>query len=180
EVRNEHAVNSFEGNFRRSLLLALENLDVTAVPDDLYERLTGGVTEKHNETLDVLRRVLSRAPSFAGRYQAVGFDLAGGRLALLQQGEAQLQILNLRPAEGRQDAPAVYALPAPALQPSMLRPAVGFLTGLGPAALVNDHVYFWDELGSRQECNIPRVLPPSFASAAWMRTEFIGGRLQLS
>ena len=180
EVRNEHAINSFEGNFRRSLLLTLANLDATAVSDDLYERLTGGITDKHNETLDVLRRVLSRAPSFAGHYQAVGFDPAGGRLALLQHGEAQLQILNLRSAEGKQAAPEAYDLPAPALQTSMLRPAVGFLTGLGPAALVNDRVYFWDQLGSRQECDIARVLPPTFASAAWMRTEFIAGRLQLS
>jgi len=61
----------------------------------------------------------------------------------------------------------------------MLRPAVGFVSGLGPVALVNDHVYFWDELGVRQECNIPPILPPSFTSGAWIRTEFIAGRLQL-
>jgi len=180
EVRNEHAINSFEGNFRRSLLLTLANLDATAVPDDLYERFTGGITEKHNETLDVLRRVLSRAPSFAGRYQAAGFDPAGGRLALLRHGEAQLQILNLRPADGKQGEPEPHDLPAPALQNSMLRPAVGFVSGLGPVALVNDHVYFWNELEMRQECNIPPILPSSFASGAWIRTEFIAGRLQLS
>jgi len=79
EVRNEHAITAFEGNFRRSLLLTLANLDATAKPDDLYERFTGGIVEKHNEILNELRRVLSRAPSFAGRYQAAGFDLAGRR-----------------------------------------------------------------------------------------------------
>jgi len=62
----------------------------------------------------------------------------------------------------------------------MLRPAVGFVSGLGPVALVNDHVYFWNELEMRQECNIPPILPSSFASGAWIRTEFIAGRLQLS
>jgi hypothetical protein len=180
EVRNEHAVTAFEGNFRRSLLLTLANLDATAIPDDLYERFTGGVTEKHNETLDVLRRVLTRAPSFAGRYQAAGFDPSGSRLALLRHGEAQLQIQNLRSVDGKQTEPEAYDLPAPAQQNSMLRPAVGFLTGLGPAALVNDHVYFWNKLGLRQECNISPILPPSFTSGAWIRTEFIGGRLQLS
>jgi len=180
EVRNEHAINAFEGNFRRSLLLSLANLDITAAADDLYERITGGVEKNHTAALGELRKVLSRAPSFAGRYQAAGFDPAGGRVALLRQGEAKLRILNLRSREGGEAEPEPYDLPAPALQNSMLRPAVGFVSGLGPVALVNDHVYFWNELGVRQECNIPPVLPPSFTSGAWIRTEIISGRLQLS
>jgi hypothetical protein len=50
-VRNEHAINGFEGNFRRSLLLTLANLDATAAPDDLYEGWTGGVRQKHAASL---------------------------------------------------------------------------------------------------------------------------------
>ena len=178
EVRNEHASNAFEGNFRRSLLLTLANLDATSAPDDLYERITGGIEKKHEETLGELRKVLPRAPFFAGRYQAAGFDPASGLVALLRQGEAKLRVLKLRAGDGEEAEP--YDLPAPALLNSMLRPAVGFVTGLGPVALVNDYVYFWNELGLRQECNLPPVLPPSFTSAAWVRTEFIAGRLQLS
>jgi hypothetical protein len=180
EVRNEHANSAFEGNFRRSLLLTLANLATTAAPDDLYERFTGGVEQKHAETLGELRKVLSRSPSFAGRYQAAGFDPAGGRMALLRQGEAKLRIVTLPSGDGEWADRESYDLPKPALQNSMLRPAVGFVSGLGPVALVNDHVYFWDETGVRQECNIPPILPPSFTSGAWIRTEFIAGRLQLS
>ncbi len=179
-VRNEHAINGFEGNFRRSLLLTLANLDATAAPDDLYEGWTGGVKQKHAASLDVLRKVLSRAPSFAGGYQAAGFDPTRGRVALLPRGKAKLQILNLRPEDDEQTEPDAYDLPAPAMQSSLVRPAVGFVTGLGPVALVNDHVYFWNELGARQECNILPALPASFTSGAWIRTEFIAGRLQLS
>lgn len=180
EVRNEHAINAFEGNFRRSLLLTLANLDVTAGPDNLYERFTRGIAEKHNETVNELRRALSRAPSFAGRYQATGFEPASGRVALLSQGEAMLRILNLRPRGGEQEELEKYDLPAPALQNSLLRPAVGFVTGLGPAALVNDRLYFWNERGERLECDIAPALPPNIRSAPWIRTEFIAGQLQLS
>ena len=180
EVRNEHAINAFEGNFRRSLLLTLANLDVTAAPDDLYERFTGEVEKKHWEMLGELRKILFRAPSFAGHYQAAGFDPAGGRVALLPQGEGELRILNLRPGDDEQAEPETYDLPTPALQNSMIRPAVGFVRGLGPAALVNDHVYFWDELRVRHECDILQILPPIFTSGTWIRPEFIAGRLQLS
>lgn len=179
-VRNEHAVNAFEGDFRRSLLLALANTDSTGAPDDWYERFTGGIAEEHTVTLQALRKVLSRSPSFAGRYQSVGFDPAGGRLALLRHGEAKLRILDLRPGDGEPAETEPHDLPEPAMQSSMLRPAVGFLRGLGPAALVNDHVYFWNEVGLREECNILPVLPPNFRSGSWIRTEFIAGRLQLS
>ena len=89
-VRNEHAINAFEGNFRRSLLLTLANLDATAAPDDLYERFTGEAEKKHRETLGELRKILFRAPSIAGHYQAAGFDPAGGRVALLPQGEGEI------------------------------------------------------------------------------------------
>jgi hypothetical protein len=101
-------------------------------------------------------------------------------VALLQQGEAELRILSLPAGDGEQADLEARHLPEPALQNSILRPTVGFVRGLGPAALVNDHVYFWNELGGRQECNIPPILPPSFTSGAWVRTEFIAGRLQLS
>jgi hypothetical protein len=180
DVRNEHAINAFEGNFRRSLLLTLANLDATAAPDDLYERFTGGVEQKHRKMLGELRKVLFRAPSFAGHYQAAGFDPAGSRVALLRQGEGELRILNLRLGDSEQAEPETYDLPAPALQSSMLRPAVGFVRGLGPAALVNDHVYFWDDQRVRHECEIFPILPSIFRFGTWIRAEFIAGRLQLS
>jgi hypothetical protein len=180
DVRNEHASNAFESNFRRSLLLTLANLDATSAPDGLYERLTREVEKKHWETLGELRKVLSRAPSFSGHYQAAGFDPAGGRIALLPQGKGELRIRNLRPGDGEQAEPETYDLPAPALQNSMIRPAVGFVSGLGPAALVNDHVYFWDDRRERHECDILPILPSIFTSGTWIRPEFITGRLQLS
>jgi hypothetical protein len=179
-VRNEHAISAFEGNFRRSLLLTLANLDATSAPDDLYERVTGEVKKNHRETLGELRKILSRAPSFRGRYQAAGFDPAGSRVALLPQGEGELRVLDLRPGDSEQAEPETYDLPAPALQNSMIRPAVGFVKGLGPAALVNDHVYFWDDRRVRHECGILPILPPIFTSGTWIRPEFIAGRLQLS
>lgn len=139
-VRSEFAFDAFEGNYHRSLLLTLANLDATAAPDDLYGRVTGEVEKEHREALGELRRVLFRAPSFAGHYQAAGFDPAGSRVALLPQGEGELRVLDLRPGDSEQAEPETYDLPAPALQNSMIRPAVGFVKGLGPAALVNDHV----------------------------------------
>jgi hypothetical protein len=179
-VRNEWAINAFEGNFRRSLLLTLANLDATSAPEDLYEQFTSGIGQTHRETLGELRKILSRAPSFAGHYQAAGFDPSAGRLALLPHGEAQLRILKLRFGDGEQAEPDAYDLPAPALQNSMLRPVVGFVRGLGPVVLVNDHVYFWDDRRERHECDILPILPPNFRSGTWIRPEFIAGRLQLS
>ncbi len=179
-VRNEHAISAFEGDFRRSLLLTLANIDATAAPNDLYEQLTGRVAGTRTATLQALRAVLSRAPSFAGRYQATGFDPARGRLALLREGEAKLRILNLGTEDGAQTESKPYDLPTPAAQTSTLRHAVGFVSGLGPVALVNDHVYSWTEDRVRLECGIVSVLPASFMSSGWINTEFVAGLLQLS
>lgn len=41
DLTNRYAIRAPEGNFRRSLLLALANLDAAAQPSDFYERIMG-------------------------------------------------------------------------------------------------------------------------------------------
>jgi hypothetical protein len=51
---------------------------------------------------------------------------------------------------------------------------------LGPAALVDGYVYYWDEHGERQECDLDAALPAAFVGGSWVRAEFVSGRLQLT
>jgi hypothetical protein len=182
DLTNKHAIRAPEGDFRRSLLLTLANLDATAQPRDFHEWITGRDKAIHGETLAALRNVLSRAPWFVGRYRAAGLDPAGGRLALLRQDETALSILAFPAGDGEPAEPEfkVYDLPVQAAKISMLRPAAGFVSGLGPAAVVNGYVYFWDERGDRRECDIGSSLLQNIASRSWMRAEFIAGQLQIS
>jgi hypothetical protein len=179
DLMNKHAIHAPDGNFRRSLLLTLANLDATGRPGDLHEWITGGDKRIHAESLLEFRTVLSRSPWFAGRYRAAGLDPSGGQMALLTQDERSLRVLTL-PADGSETAePRLksYELPDQPAQVSTLRPAAGFVTGLGPAALVNGYVYFWNERGEREECDLRPSLP---ASGSWMRAEYVAGRLQIS
>ena len=85
DLTNKYAIRAPEGNFRRSLLLALANLDATAQPRDFYESIMGGNQRIQAQTLAALRELLPRTPWFAGPYQAVGLDPAGSRIALLSR-----------------------------------------------------------------------------------------------
>ncbi|HEY1259947.1 MAG TPA: hypothetical protein VGF34_11915 [Stellaceae bacterium] len=182
QITNRHAIRAPEGDFRRSLLLVLANLDAVAQPTSAYERITHGNEPVRADTLAALRDALRRSPWLAGRYSAAGLDPAGRRMALLTQDQSTLFVLAL-PAESggpQVPQPKPYALPAPPAPASMIRPAAGFVSGLGAAALVNGYLYFWDERGERQECNIEAHLPPVVAAGSWIRAEFVAGRLQLS
>ena len=186
DLKNKYAIHAPEGNFRRSLLLAIENLDATERPDDFYDRMTGSDQRIHAKSLTEFRKILSRAPWFGGRYRAAGLDPAGDRMALLTQDQRSLLVLTL-PADGGETAePELksYELPDQPAQALTLRPAAGFISGLGPAALVNGYVYFWSERGEREECNIGPGLPASGswlpASGSWMRAEYVAGQLQIS
>jgi hypothetical protein len=179
DLTNKHAIHAPDGNFRRSLLLTLASLDATERPDDFHEWVTGGDKRIHAESLAEFRKILPRLPWFAGRYRAAGLDSAGDRMALLAQDERSLLVLTL-PADGDETTePKLksYELPDQPTQVSTLRPAAGFVSGLGPAALVNGYVYFWNERDERQECDIRPGLP---ASGSWIRAEYVAGRLQIS
>jgi len=181
-LTNKHAIHAPDGSFRRSLLLTLANLDATERRGDFHEWVTGGNKQIHAETLVEFRRALARAPWFAGRYRAAGLDGSLGRMALLSQDQRVLQVLTL-PAEGSEaTAPEIqtYELPAQTAQTSMLRPAAGFVDDLGPAALANGHLYFWNEAGEIQGCDLRSGLPSSMTSGSWIRAEFAAGRLQIS
>lgn len=182
QITNRHAIRAPAGDFRRSLLLTLANLDATAQPSGAYERITGGNDAVRAEALAALREVLRRTPWFAGRFAAAGLDPATGQMALLQRDQAALLTLSIPAEDGERDDPELksYDLPARAARQSMLRPAAGFVSGLGPAALVDGYAYFWNERGDRQECDLEASLPQTIASGSWIRAEFIGGRLQLS
>ena len=178
DLTNKHAFHAPEGNFRRSLLLTLANLDVTQRPSDFHEWMTGDDRRVHSESLIEFREVLSRAPWFAGRYRAAGVDPAGNRIALLTRDEQSLLVLTL-PADGEEAAeptPKSYELPDQPTQTSALRPAAGFVKDLGPAALVNGYVYFWNERDELGQCNLGPNLP---ASGSWTRAEFVAGGLQI-
>jgi hypothetical protein len=181
-LTNKHAIHAPDGNFRLSLLLTLANLDATERPGDFHEWVTGGDKQIHAETLAEFRKALSRAPWFAGRYRADGLDGSSDRIALLFQDQRALQILTLPPEGGEAAEPELktYELPAQTTQVSMLPPAAGFVGSLGPAALVNGRVYFWNERGEIQDCGLGSSLPPSITSGSWIRAEFVGGRLQIS
>lgn len=181
-VTNKHALHAPDGNFRRSLLLTLANLDATERPGDFHEWVTGGDKQIHAETLAEFRKALSRTPWFAGRYRAAGLDASSDRMALLSQDQRALQVLTLAPEGGEAAEPELktYELPAQTAQVSMIRPAAGFVGSLGAAALVNGRVYFWNERGEIQDCELGSSLPPSITSGSWIRAEFVGGRLQLS
>ncbi|MBV8456716.1 MAG: hypothetical protein JO122_08910 [Acetobacteraceae bacterium] len=186
-LTNKLAIHAPDGNFRRSLLLTLTNLDATERPSDFWPLkrlawLTGGGGEIHDESLAEFHKTLSRAPWFAGRYQAAGLDGSGDRMALLSQDQRALQVLTLTPDGGEAAEPELktYELPAQTAQVSIIRPAAGFVGSLGPVALVNGRVYFWDELGEIRGCNLASSLPASITSGSWIRTEFIGGRLQIA
>jgi hypothetical protein len=179
DLTNRHAIHAPEGNFHRSLLLTLANLDATERPSDFHEWMTGDDRRVHSESLTEFREVLARAPWFAGRYRAVGLDPAGNRIALLTQDEQSLLVLTL-PAEGEEAAepkPKSYEIPDQPTRTSALRPAAGFVKDLGPAAFVNGYVYFWNERDELGQCNIGPNLP---ASGSWMRAEFVAGGLQIS
>jgi hypothetical protein len=179
DLMNKHAIHAPDGNFRRSLLLTLANLDATQWPADFHEWITGGDKRIHAESLVEFRKVLSRSPWFAGRYRAAGLDPAGGQIALLTQDERSLLVLAL-PAVGSETAepkPKSYEIPDQPTRTSALRPAAGFVSGLGPAALVNGYVYFWNERDERQECDLRPSLP---ASVSWIRAEYVAGGLQIS
>ncbi|HWX28949.1 MAG TPA: hypothetical protein VNZ53_16105 [Steroidobacteraceae bacterium] len=179
DLTNRNAIHAPEGNFRRSLLLTLANLDATQRPGDFHEWMTGDDRQIHGESLAEFREVLSRAPWFAGRYRAAGLDPAGNQIALLTQDEQSLLVLTL-PADDQETAEPKtksYELPDQPAQTSALRPAAGFITDLGPAALVDGYVYYWNERDERGECNIGPSLP---VSGSWMRAEFVAGGLQIS
>ena len=182
QITNRHAIRAPEGDFRRSLLLVIANLDAVAKPTGIYERIIHGNEPVRAEALAALRDVLRRSPWLAGRYGAAGLDPAGRRMALLAQDQSALFVLALPAESGGSQVPKPksYVLPAQPATVSMIRPAAGFLSGLGPAALVNGYLYFWDERGARQECNIEAHLPPAVAAGSWIRAEFVAGRLQLS
>jgi hypothetical protein len=182
DLTNQHAIRSPEGNFRRSLLLSLANLDATAQSSNIHEFLTRANHKKHVQTLQKLREVLARAPWFTGVYRAAGLDPAGGRMALLTQDNRSLQILGIPSGDGKPAEPELkdYNLPVRSAASSVIRPAAGFVTGLGPVALVNGHAYFWNESDEAQECDLGPILSSSMTSGSWIRGEFVGGRLQLS
>jgi hypothetical protein len=161
-------------------LLTLSNLDATARPSDFYERITGGNKAIRAHTLQTLRQLLPRTPWFAGPYQAVGLDPSGGRVALL--GRDAMTVLTLPAGDRLQNDPqvAVYELPVRRGRMVTLRPAAGFLSGLGPAAFVDGYLYVWDQRGERQGCDLWPNLPSSITLGGWMRAEFVAGRLQVS
>jgi hypothetical protein len=74
---------------------------------------------------------------------------------------------------------SVYELPVRPRRTVTLRPAAGFLSGLGPAAFMDGYLYLWNQRGERQECDIWPDLPPSITSG-WTRAEFVPGYLQVS
>jgi hypothetical protein len=180
DLTNRYAMHAPEGNFRRSLLLEVANLEATAHPG-LHERITGDEARKHRDIVAGLRRVLRRAPWFAGRYRAVGLDPARGRVALLAEGRAQLLVLTVPNGGSGTAEPELrrFDLPAARPQPSSLRPAAGFVTGIGPAALVGGDLHYW-ESGEKRHCPIEPILPPEIGAGSWLRGDFVGGRLQVS
>jgi hypothetical protein len=175
-----YAIRALDGNFRRSLLLLTANLGTIEQPGDVHEWITGGYKRLRVETVTELRKILSRTPWFAGRFAAIGLDPIKGRLALLQQDQTALLTLSIPSEDGERADPESkpFNLPDRAARQSMLRPAAGFVSGLGPVALVDGYAYFWNERGERQECDLEANLPQ--ASGSWMRAEFIAGQLQLS
>jgi hypothetical protein len=182
QITNRHAIRAPTGDFRRSLLLTLANLDATAQPSGIYERITSGNDSVRAEALTALREVLPRTPWFAGRFGAAGLDPAEGRVALLQRDQTALLTLSVPSEDGERADPKLkdYNLPTRAARQSMLHPAAGFVSGLGPVALVDGYAYFWNNRGDRQECDLEASLPQSIASGSWIRAEFVAGRLQLS
>ncbi len=181
DLTNRYALHAPEGDFRLSFLLTLANLDATARPGDFQEWITGDNRKIHTKTLADLRQILPRAPWFGGRYRAAGVDPAGDRIAMLTPDQSALLVLTFPPsgADAVAPEPKRYLLPFQKVQDSPLRPAAGFVAGLGPVALVNGRAFFWNEHDERQVCDVGHSLPSSIASG-WTRTEFVGGRLQIS
>jgi hypothetical protein len=182
-LTDRHALRAPGGNFRQSLLLTLTNLDATATPSNLLVRLLVGDNRQiHDQTVDSLRSLLSRSPWFAGRFAAAGVDPAGGRVALLASDARTLSVLTLPSSGAETAAPALksYALPERAAQFSWLRPAAGFVSGLGPAAVVGGRIFYWDERDQPGDCDVAGNLPAEIASGSWARADFAGGQLEIS
>jgi hypothetical protein len=182
QITNRHAIRAPDGDFRASLLLTLANLDAATAPVGVFERIGGGNAPMRAEALRALREVLPRAPWFAGRFAAAGLDPAANRLALLRQDHTSLLTFAFPGPEGERAAPRLEArdLPDRAPRRSQLRPAAGFVGGLGPVAVLDGYVYHWNERGDRQECDLEASLPAPFAGGSWVRAEFVSGRLQLA
>jgi hypothetical protein len=181
QITNLHAIRAPDGDFRTSLLLTLANVDATTAPTGIFERIGGGSAAMRADALSALREVLPRTPWFAGRFAAVGFDPAENRLALLRD-KTKLLTFTFPGPNGERAAPLLEAhdLPDRELERPQLRPAAGFVRGLGPVALVDGYIYWWDERGDRQECDLQAHLPTAIVGGSWIRAEFVSGRLQLS
>ena len=132
----------------------------------------------HDETASALRRFLPRAPWLSGEYAAVGLDPDGAALATLRN--TVLTVISL-PKHGvvPEAASISYPLVPPPSAPDpagRMQYAAGFVTGLGPAAVVNDTVYFWSDGKHAEVRHLPvrrveGMFPP--------RIDFVGGRLQI-
>ena len=187
ELTNHIASRALRSDFRESLLLLVANLDATGRPSNWHERLTsyvherlsGGLMSVRNNAVEALRAVLTRTPRLSKEVQAAGLDPEGRQLALLRKDA--LEIWTLPSGDGGEDfqEPEGRLLPAkPDEQHLKLPPAAGFVYGLGPAAFVNGHVYFWNQQGEPQDRYIWDRLLASLGQASWYRVEFISGVLQ--
>jgi hypothetical protein len=126
-------------DFRRRLLVLRASLLGSARPSGLAQRVR--LPTRHASTLQILKSVLTRTPTFAGTFDAVGFDPTASQVALLK--DNSVSVFNLA-KERERDLTKAFTGARPLLIPAERKSsstlltrspiAVGFLGDLGVAS----------------------------------------------
>jgi hypothetical protein len=185
-ITNKYSEHEPTSDFRLALLIMVSNLDATKARFsenmflDIFDNVMGVRKKNHDGTLDILRRTLPRIPWFSGHYSAVGFDPLGKRLALLNEGSSKLQVLNLPSEDAVNLEYRIEERQLPYLVgQSRLPPAVGFVDGLGPVAVIGNDLFFWNQENEPQKRDLATRVPAEMKLQTFWRVDFAAGRLQI-
>lgn len=166
--RISYAVSSPSSDFSQSLFLLVDNLQNSAWQPWLQAK-----------SAKAMRDVLHRAPWYGGEYRAAGLSPDGKKLALLNvDGSAVLEmdldgISASRKSRFELDDAAVTGLS------SRMMPSVGYLDGLGRAALIGDSLYVWEPDGKRRSIPLSDSIRGQLKDLRAPRSEFLNGALHI-
>jgi hypothetical protein len=175
-------------DFRCRLLVLRASLLGTAHPGGLAQNFR--LPSRHASTLQILKSALVRTPTFAGTFDAVGFDPTASQVALLK--DNGVSVFNLARERERELAEAFTAttpLLIPTGQKSTLNlltrspAAVGFLGDLGVGVVRDGMLFIWNLNVDEMETpiDLATVLPTDVnkLNANYSVVEFAADALQI-
>jgi hypothetical protein len=164
--RLELAAEPPRSDYGLSLLALITALDATSA----HGMLPLGLPKSglRQQTVSALRETLLRSPWLDAKYVAVGMSPEGDR-ALLLRDDGTVDQLELSPQAALSISPQVSSMRLPPDAPRA-RPnsnaAVGYLDGLGPAALIEGQLYYWRGQGAARSVGLQDKLPDSLQHRA--------------